>query len=191
MKISKKQIKISIFVFIPILIILGAWFFYRETRLVLSVPINSWSEDHIADCAVVLTGSAGRVREGFDLLSRKSIRKLIVAGVHPQATLREIFPRWPYYENLSHLDVILEKRSRTTFGNAQQTLPLVEALHCHDVVLITSQWHMYRSKKTFQAIYPQDVTIIAHAISSGVYWFQWYDVAFETLKSIFYSVWVY
>jgi uncharacterized SAM-binding protein YcdF (DUF218 family) len=167
------------------------YLFYREATHVLATPITAWQESHNADCAIVLTGGHGRVREGFDLLSRQAIRKLIIAGVHPQATLREIFPRWPYYENLDEKDVVLEKRSGTTYGNALQTLSLVEALHCRDVILITSNLHMYRARRTFQAIFPPDFPMYFRAIIADSYSPSWINVAAETAKSAFYSIWVY
>src|SRR5580658_8318424 len=119
--------------------------FRREVGYIEHEPISAWTEDHKADCAVVLTGGPGRVREGFDLLAQGQVRKLIISGVHPKATLREIFPQWPFYGNLREEDVVLERRSATTYGNAQQSLPLVEALHCRNLVLITSHLHMHRA----------------------------------------------
>lgn len=188
-KLNWRRIRIYLLAFMGLLAL--AYLFYRETKHVLSIPITAWQEDHVADCAIVLTGGHGRVRESFDLLSRQSIRKLIIAGVHPQATLREIFPRWPYYENINEKDVILEKRSGTTYGNALQTLSLVEALHCRDLILITSNLHMYRARRTFQSIFPPDFPMYYHSILADSYKPSWLNVMAETLKSAFYSLWVY
>lgn len=144
-----------------------------------------------ADCAIVLTGGPGRVREGFDLLARKLAQKLIVSGVHPQAELREIFPLWPFYGSVRPEDVALERRSRTTFGNAQQSLPLVEALHCRDAWLVTSRVHMYRALKTFRAEFPPTLRLYPRAVVSGSAEPSWGDIASETAKSLFYSLWAY
>ena len=173
-----------------VLVVLFGWY-QREKKAISSEPISAWVEDHKADCAVVLTGGPGRVREGFDLLSQGQVHKLIISGVHPRATLREIFPQWPYYSGLRLEDVVLEKRSATTFGNAQQTLPLVEALRCRSLVLITSQLHMRRSYKTFKGIFPTEVVILTRSISSGAVPPRSADLAAETLKSLFYSLWAY
>jgi uncharacterized SAM-binding protein YcdF (DUF218 family) len=139
----------------------------------------------------VLTGGAGRVREGFDLLSHREVKKLIISGVHPQAGLRDIFPQWPYYGDLREIDVILEKRSGTTYGNAQQSLALVEALHCRDVILITSRLHMYRALKTFQGVFPSSIPIYPRAILSGAVQPGFVDLSTEIVKSLFYSIWAY
>lgn len=172
------------------LICFGLWF-RREYKVIASEPISAWLEDHKGDCAVVLTGSAGRVREGFDLLSQGQVRKLIISGVHPRATMRDIFPQWPYYGNLRVDDVVLERRSATTYGNAQQTLPLVEALRCRNLVLITSHLHMRRAYKTFRQVIPSETIIQTRAVSSGSIPAQSSDLIVETLKSLFYSLWAY
>lgn len=165
--------------------------FARETGHVLHQQPTAWTSDQTADCGVVLTGGPGRVREGFDLLAHHTIKKLIIAGVHPQAKLREIFPLWPYYGNLNAADVILERRSRTTYGNAQQTLPLVEALHCHDLIVVTSVLHMHRALKTFEAVLPEDFPVYGRAVISGSAKPSLVEISMEVLKSLFYSIFAY
>lgn len=162
-----------------------------EVNHVRSQLPTAWLVDHTADCAIVLTGAAGRVREGFDLLSQGNIKKLILSGVFPYSKLRDIFPQWPYYGNINEADVILEKRSSTTYGNAQQTLPLIEALRCRDLVLITDRIHMYRALRTFRAIYPPDIPIYDRATIRGTYESEWSKTLAEALKSLFYSIWAY
>jgi uncharacterized SAM-binding protein YcdF (DUF218 family) len=172
-------------------LVLVAWRLRVEQVAIALEPISAWTEDHKGDCAVVLTGGAGRVREGFDLLAQGQVRKLIISGVHAHSTLRDIFPQLPFYGDLRPEDVILERRSTTTYGNAVQSLPLVEALRCRRVVLITSHVHMRRSLKTFRAVFPADVLLSTRSISSGAVPARSSDVFVEALKSIFYSLWAY
>lgn len=161
-------------------------------EMLRSSPISAWTQDPTADCAVVVTGGRGRIREGFDLLYRKQIRKLIVSGVHPQAQLQDLLPVWPYYGQLDETDVLLERRSRTTYGNAQQSLPLVEALQCRDVILVTSSLHMPRAFRTFRKVFPADVAIHPHAIvTTGHAVPGFSESMIETAKWLFYSVWAF
>jgi len=168
-----------------------AWAFVREIQHISAEPISSWIEDSSADCAVVLTGGPNRIREGIDLLTRHSVQKLIISGVHPQAGWRDILPLWPFYGEVHDSDVILERRSRTTFGNAQQTLPLVEALRCRDLILITSRTHIRRALKTFRAEFPQGYPIVPRAVIAGSVEPSWAEVSVEAIKSLFYSLWAY
>lgn len=173
-----------------ILILFGIWF-HREYKTIAEEPVTAWTEDQRGDCAIVLTGGPGRVREGFDLLAQGQVRKLIISGTHPKATLREIFPQWPYYGNLRAEDVVLEHRSATTYGNAQQSLPLVEALRCRSLVLVTSHIHMRRALKTFRRAFPGETMIQERAVSSGSIPPRTWDLVVETFKSLFYSLWAY
>ena len=162
-------------------------FYLKELQNVRAEKVTSWTEDSTADCAVVLTGSRGRVKDGLALISRGAIRKLIISGVYEKANLRDIYPEWPYYGDLNPDDVVLEKFSKTTFGNALQTSTLVDALKCKDLILITSQTHMYRAYKTFRANFPKEFRIIKRSVLGGDA-FEEYE---EAIKSLFYSVWTY
>ena len=182
--------RIYLVLVLAILLLFGG-FFRREINLVKHEPITAWTEDHKADCAVVLTGGPGRIREGFDLLSQGQVRKLIISGVHPRATMREIFPQWPFYGSLHEEDVVLERRSGTTYGNAQQSLPLVEAMHCRSLVLVTSHLHMRRAFRTFRSAYPPEFLILSRSVSSGFIPPRTSDLTIEAFKSLFYSLWAY
>lgn len=169
----------------------GAFVYFEYIKLV-TAPINSWGpEAPIADCGVVLTGGPNRISEGFDLLSRQQIRTLVISGVNPSSQIKQIFPQWVAYPNVDIHSVILEKRSNTTYGNAQQSWPIVEALSCRVVLLITSQLHMNRALKTFRAAIPPEVQIIPHSVNSGVIPPSTSEVLTELSKSLFYFFWAY
>ena len=177
--------RVVLLVFILCLLAVGG-VIHREYVEISKTPVNSWLEDQTADCAVVLTGSVGRVREGFDLLARRQIQKLIISGVHPGAKLREIFPQWPFYGSIQEKNVILEKQSRTTYGNATQSLALVRALQCRDIILVTSQLHMKRALSTFQSTFPTDYPIYPRTVLSGGYQKNFWGSFVEACKSFFY-----
>ncbi len=178
-------------ILVLILLSIGSWLFYKESQQILSSKINSWTKDYEADCAVVLTGGNSRVREGVDALYQGRVKKLIISGVYQGAAWKEIFPQWIYYGDIDANNIILEKRSATTYGNAQQTLPLVEALGCRDLLLITSRLHLYRSFKIFNKYYPDNIFIQPVAVVSDSYKPKVGAVLFESLKSLFYSLWAY
>lgn len=165
--------------------------FIRDFRRINNYPINSWNEGVTGDCGIVLTGGAGRVREGFDLLSQEQIKKLIISGVNPRAQLTEIFPQLPYYPNVDEQNVILERRSTTTFGNVYQSLSIAEALKCRSIVIITSRIHMYRAHRSFESALPEGIVATERAVLSGGLDFDFTETLLETMKSVFYSLWAY
>jgi uncharacterized SAM-binding protein YcdF (DUF218 family) len=132
-----------------------------------------------------------RIVDAFELLYLKSVKKVIISGVNPTTPLRDIFPQQHYMGDLDPDDIILEKRSLTTYGNAQQTFPLVEALNCKDVVLITSKLHMFRAYSTFRAHFPMDIPIYRRSTVGKRYRAHWSRVWAETLKTVFYDLWFF
>jgi uncharacterized SAM-binding protein YcdF (DUF218 family) len=162
-----------------------------EFQKIQNEPMISWTKSQSADCAVVLTGGVGRVREGFDLLANQNVKKLIISGVYPNALLREIMPVLHFYGALNENDIVLDRRSETTYGNAQQSIPIVEALRCRDILLVTSRTHMYRAYRTFHASFPENISIQKHPVVSNRYEPLFFEVLAEALKSLFYSLWAY
>lgn len=162
----------------------------REIRLIRSTTVTSWELESTADCAVVLTGGVGRVREGFDLLADQRVKKLIISGVFPETRLRDLLPSWTFH-GLREEDIVLEKRSETTWGNAQQSLPIVEALRCRDVLLVTSRTHMPRAYRTFRSVFPASITIHQQSVLGQRWEPTSFEVGFEAFKSVFYSFWAY
>lgn len=151
----------------------------------------SWQQELDADCALVLTGGPQRVREGFAVLARQQVRHLIISGVHPTTELADLTTPWDLIWGPDLNQIILEKRSTTTYGNAKQTLPLVEGLGCHKVELITSQLHMYRAFKTFTGTYPDNVQISKHPVPPLIATATRLEYWTEVAKILFYSIWAF
>ena len=165
----------------------------REVKRIRTHLPTAWLEDMTADCAVVLTGGPHRAREGLDLLAQKNVKKLIITGTNPTSDIRMIFPEWPYYGDIRENDVILEKHSQTTYGNAQQAQAIVEALGCNDLILITSQIHMYRAYRTFRVVFPSDYPIYQRAVVGDTYQPDLMRSLEEAFKALFYRFlwWVF
>jgi len=179
------------FVVFLVCIFIVSFFFLLEFRKVATQKITAWDKAYEADCAVALTGGAGRVREGFDLLARGSIKKLIISGVNIKVSLRDIFPQWPFYGHLNTKDVILEKRSKSTYENATETKKITKELNCGSLLLITSYIHIYRAERVFKKIFPSNYLIYSLAVAPQSSHVSIEKYLLETFKSLFYSLWAY
>lgn len=165
--------------------------FFKNLGYVTATEASAWTEDHRADCGVVLTGGPNRISDAFEQLYLKRVKKLIISGVYSKTTLNDIFPQRFFFGDLNENDIILEKQSLTTFGNAKESLSLVEALNCKDVVLITSRLHMYRAYKTFRLYFPKDIPIYPRSTVGKRYRHSWTMASIEALKTIFYDTWIF
>ncbi len=189
--IAFRILKTRVFWLLVFSVLIGIYLFFIEYKNIQSETMLSWQQTFNADCGVVLTGGPGRIREGFALLQNHQIKKLIISGVNERSQLKDIYPNWFAKEGWNENDVILEKKSGTTFGNAQQSLALVEALRCRDIILITSRVHMYRAYKTFRVSYPKEIEIYKQSVQQGGSDSNWAELLSEILKILFYSLWAY
>lgn len=166
-------------------------FSYQETELIEAEKSKLWSQDLTADCAVVLTGGSHRIRQGIDLLYSGRVRTVIISGVNQNTTYEEIFPQGYFYQSLDAKKIILEKKSLTTYGNATQSFPLVEALQCRSILLVTSFVHMPRAYRVFMAQAPKYIEVLKYSVMPQTEEFGFFDLQTEVLKSLFYSIWAY
>lgn len=173
-----------------LLILAMVIFCFEQEKQKILAPTESVALDFlpVTDCGVVLTGSKGRLREAFEVLGQKKISRLIISGVYKDTKLHEIFPQLPFYPEIDPEDIILEKISGSTYGNAVQSLLVAEALKCKSVLLMTSQLHMYRALRTFKSRFPPTLPITPYAIANPAKEVGLFDIYFETLKSLFYPV---
>lgn len=172
-----------------ILLLVFTGLLLRERSVVLQV-LPSGQIDNLpkTECGVVLTGSAGRIREAFEILNLGKISKLVISGVYKGAQLHEIFPQLAFYPDVKPENIVLEKISGSTYQNAVQSLQVIQILKCKNILLITSQLHMYRALKTFRAVYPEDFEIRTFSTVNPLKENTEFTVLFETIKSLFYSL---
>ncbi len=181
---SKKILSI-----IVLILIVGGFLFVDKAVEIQQEPVTIWDKNlPTADCGVVLTGGSGRIREAFDLLQQSLIGKLIVSGVYNESQLNDIFPYLSYYPEVQVSRIILDKRSLTTYGNARFSLNIVEAEHCRDVLLITSQIHMQRAFKIFRYVFPETVNIKKVAVNNSKSEAGYFDLGLEVIKSYSYYI---
>ncbi len=183
-RIKYKKRKLALLLFI-----IFSGFLLHERNVVLQTPPSGIIDNLAkADCGVVLTGSAGRIREAFEILNLGKINKLVISGVYKGTQLHEIFPQLPFYPEVKPENIVLEKISGSTFQNAVQSLQVIQVLKCKNILLITSQLHMYRALKTFKAVFPDEIELRTYSTVNPVKEDSELTVLFEAFKSIFYSL---
>ncbi len=117
-----------------------------------------------ADAIVVLTGGMGRVEEGLHLLRKGKAGLLVLSGVHADADLDSIFLH--HLDRSERLNIVLEKRSGSTFENAVEVKRFMEERGLKSMVLITSAYHMKRAEYIFRKIMPPGIRIEPYRVST-------------------------
>lgn len=99
------------------------------------------------DVIVVLTGGDGRIDTAVDLYENRFGSTLVLSGVHKNATLTSILGS--KYNTISTSNILIDRKSKNTFENAVETKKLLANHRVKSIMIVTSKYHMVRSKYLF------------------------------------------
>jgi len=118
------------------------------------------------DAAVVLTGGAGRIEHGIEVLRDHQAKRMLVTGADPSVTKKDLARRVPGSGKLLACCIDLGSESVDTRSNAEEALRWLDAHHFHSVRLITSDWHMRRARYEFGRVLGSKYQIVGDAVRS-------------------------
>ena len=107
--------------------------------------------DRATDAIVVLTGGAGRLERGLDLLAAHRASRLFVSGTDRSVRKIELARRTGASAGLFACCVDLGRDSVDTRSNALETASWLKAHRYRSVRLITTNWHMPRAHHDLDA----------------------------------------
>lgn len=136
-------------------------------------PVNATTR---TDAIVVLTGGSERVTTGLRLLEQGLARQLFISGVPPGITREELLRRIDLGDFSLRDRVVLGHAAGNTAGNARETAVWMRRQRYRSLRLVTSQYHMPRSRAIFAWAMP-DVEIVPHPVFSEAVrqddWWSW------------------
>jgi uncharacterized SAM-binding protein YcdF (DUF218 family) len=97
-----------------------------------------------ADAIIVLTGGQSRLDAALDLLKAGKGERLLISGVHPAATRRQLQLATRSDKSLFNR-VDIDRAALDTIGNAEESAKWVESHDYARVILVTNNYHMPRS----------------------------------------------
>ena len=98
-----------------------------------------------ADAIIVLTGGQARLDAALDLLASGKGERLLISGVHPSASRRQLQAATGSDKALFSCCVDIDRAALDTIGNAQESAKWVESHAYGSVILVTNNYHMPRS----------------------------------------------
>lgn len=138
------------------------------------------SPDVRADGIVVLTGGRARISEALELLEKKRAQRLLISGVHPATTARQIVRRTESRQALFACCVDLDRRAQDTIGNATESSKWAESHGFKSLIVVTSAYHMPRSILELRAAMPDMVFHPYPVIGADLNLDNWYRHAGTT-----------
>ena len=117
------------------------------------------------DAIVVVTGGAGRIRTGIELLASGKVQNLMISGVDKKVGLPEIYNMWDGDSHAVECCITLGHEANNTKGNAIETLGWVRRNGFKSLRLVTSNYHIPRTRIEFRRAMP-DTLIIFHPVEA-------------------------
>ena len=138
---------------VMLLVLLGAFDFVAFTNRVSGLRAPEVAP--AADAVVVLTGGAGRIAIGVELVRTGHGARLLVTGTNPQATLADLEASQGGAPEVYRCCVDLGSDARTTIGNGMETAAWARARGFGRIIVVTSDWHMPRSMIELERSMPE------------------------------------
>ncbi|MBE6451140.1 MAG: YdcF family protein [Alphaproteobacteria bacterium] len=143
------------------------------------------------DAIVVLTGGKNRILEALKLYNNDMAEFLIISGVDSNVSLKELQKQNNIFLTKNDAHIILGKEATNTNQNAVEVSDAIRRNNIHSVRLVTSYYHMPRSKEEILAYNP-DIEVVVHPVYSqnvsAKWWKKWNSfklVASEFNKFLF------
>ncbi len=154
----------------------GAWG-YGFHRFTMLIPEPGPASQRKTDAIVVLTGGAGRVREGLRLLDAGLGKKLLVSGVHGAVDVRELLRAARQAPGNLECCIVVDHAAGSTRGNARETAGWMRREGYRSLRLVTASYHMPRSLLEFGSALPAGIEITQHPVFPGGFragnWLRW------------------
>jgi uncharacterized SAM-binding protein YcdF (DUF218 family) len=116
------------------------------------------------DGVVVLTGGAGRIDRGLEVLEKDSARRMLISGVDLDVKPGELAAQYKRPEKLFACCIDLGFRALDTRSNGLETARWVARNKIKSLRLVTHDWHMRRARLELNLALPDDVTVINDAV---------------------------
>lgn len=121
-----------------------------------------------ADAIVALTGgSLDRLRVGVELLEAGRGKRLLISGVNPAATDRDISALLKLAPERLQCCVDLGRSATDTIGNGAETAAWARKHEFRRILLVTEDYHMQRSLIELRLAMPE-ATFVPYPVASGL-----------------------
>ena len=138
--------------------------FYALGFMLFGVSLGRPADGARTDAAVVLTGGAGRIEHGLQVLREREVKRLLVSGTDPAVTKADLGERVPRSGRVLRCCVDLDSTSVDTRSNAEEAGRWLDQHRYRSFRLITSDWHMRRARYEFDRVLGDKYEIVPDAV---------------------------
>ncbi|WP_082597225.1 YdcF family protein [Rhizobium sp. Root708] len=135
---------------LAIALIFGGFLHFADSVTTLKPPL-----DPRADAIVVLTGGYQRIDQAVELLQKGAGKRLLISGVHPTTTSKQIRKMTQATPELFACCVDIGYDALDTIGNAEEATNWIHAKGYKSVLVVTNNYHMPRSLSELAYVDPE------------------------------------
>ncbi|TPG15582.1 YdcF family protein [Sphingomonas oligophenolica] len=121
-------------------------------------------EGNTTDAIVVPTGAAGRIDRGIALLKAHQARRMLVTGVAPGVSARDLAREYNTAPRWFACCIDLGTDAVDTRSNAAETATWVKAHSYRTIRLVSSDWHVPRARMELGAALGDKVLILGDGV---------------------------
>ena len=125
------------------------------------------ADDRRTDAIVVLTGGAGRIERGLDLIERGRADRMLISGVARTVRPVELAAQYDADERLFDCCIDLGRESVDTRSNEVETARWLERRKLKTVRLVTTDWHMPRAEFELSRQVGSEIDMFGDAVESN------------------------
>jgi uncharacterized SAM-binding protein YcdF (DUF218 family) len=129
-----------------------------------AVALPGPSDDVKTDGIVVLTGGAGRLARGVQVLNQGHSRMMLVSGVDRSVRPGEFQLANSVAPALLRCCIELGKQATDTVSNAREAAEWVRRHKHRSIRLVTSDWHIRRARLELEQVLDSGVSIVADGV---------------------------
>jgi uncharacterized SAM-binding protein YcdF (DUF218 family) len=163
--IKKSKIKFLIYILIGLIAVL--LFAFSGRFLVIN------EQPQKSDVIIVLGGDDGRIEKGVELFKAGYAPYIMVSDGgtrnHPSTVQAEKMINKAIELDVPKTAIIPELRSESTYGNAVYSLEFIKKYNFHSALVVSSDYHMLRTKLTFEKIYGNSGIRLTYCAASSTY----------------------
>ncbi|WP_439528022.1 YdcF family protein [Pannonibacter sp.] len=152
----------------------GIWLIAAFLSFTAEVSRMRPPQDPRADAIVVLTGGQERIEKAVALLGEQRAQRLLISGVYPGTTARQISARTATDKDLFACCVDLDRKALNTIGNANETTLWAREHGFSSLMLVTSAYHMPRATMELSAAMPELQLVAYPVVAEELQLEDWY-----------------
>lgn len=119
------------------------------------------------DAIVVLTGGAGRISRGLQLMEDGMAERMLISGADSAVRPRELAAEYGVPRRLFACCIDLGYEAVDTRSNAEETARWLTTHRYRTVRLVTAEWHMHRARMELVAALHAPIDIVGDAVPSN------------------------